>query len=213
MLLTAFHPFVATEVIGCPIPLIDQALVVMAIEYCRETKCWTETQEPILLVNDVREYELDVPADAYVQTVRDVWVGSRRLLPVTMAGLQEVMPDWMTAQGSEPSHYNMAGELPLLRVYPTPVAVTGLAMVVRATYVPKMTAKTLPDFLGQRHLDAITSGAKARLLAMPGVDWSNPNLAAYHRGNFDNAILNTRIEEAHDRVPGTIRVQPRTFGF
>ena len=213
MLLSNFHPFVATEVIGCPYPTLDQALLLTAIEFCRETKAWTESQDPIILIEGVNEYEIDVPTGAYVQTVRDVWIGSHRLQPVTMSGLQNAMPDWLSAKGSEPSYYNMAGELTLLRVYPTPTAVTGQAMVVRASYVPTMSATSLPDFLGQRHLDAIASGAKARLMAMPGVPWTNTELSIYYRANFDKAILNTRIEEAHDRVPGTIRVQPRAFGF
>jgi hypothetical protein len=213
MLLTAFHPFVATEVIGCPEPTINQALLLAAIEFCRETKSWTEIQEPITLVDDAFEYEMDAPSGALVQTVRDVWIGSRRLTPVTVAGLQNVMPDWATMQASEPSYYNMAGELPLLRVYPVPMGTTGQALVVRATYVPKTNAATLPDFLGQRHMEGIASGAKARLMAMPGTPWSNPELAIYYRSLYDQSILNVRIEEAHDRVPGTIRVQPRSFGF
>lgn len=212
MLLTAFHPFVATEVIGCPDPTINQALLLTAIEFCRETKAWTEIQEPIVLLNGIYEYEMDYPADAQVQTVRDVWIGSRKLDPVTMAGLQSVIPDWSIAQGSEPSHYNLAGEIPLLRVFPIPVNPTQ-SMVVRATYTPSISATTLPDFLGQRHIEGIASGAKARLMAMPGTPWSNPELSVYYRSVYDQAILNTRIEEAHDRVPGTIRVQPRSFGF
>lgn len=213
MLLTAFHPFVATEVIGCPDPTINQALLLTAIEFCRETKAWTEIQEPIPLEGGAFEYEMDAPTGALVQTVRDVWIGSRRLTPITMAGLQNVMPDWATAQGSEPSHYSMAGELPLLRVYPIPANTTGQALVVRASYVPKTNATTLPDFLGQRHIEGVASGAKARLMAMPGTPWSNPELASYYRAMYDQSILNARIEEAHDRVPGTIRVQPRSFGF
>jgi hypothetical protein len=213
MLLANFHPFVATEVIGCPYPTIDQALLLIAIDFCRETKAWTEIQEPIALVDDTFEYEMDAPTGALVQAVRDVWIGSRRLAPITVAGLQNVMPDWATMKASEPSYYNMAGELPLLRVYPTPTNTTGQALVVRATYVPKTNALSLPDFLGQRHMEGIASGAKARLMAMPGVPWSNPELSVYYRSLYDSAILNTRIEEAHDRVPGTIRVQPRSFGF
>jgi len=213
MLLAKFHNYVAPEVIGCPTPTLDQALVLTAIEFCRETKVWTDMQEPVMLVDGVPDYEIDVPKDAYLQTVRDVWVGGRRLQPITMTGLQEVMPDWDTAQASEPSYYNMAGELPLLKVFPTPANANKKTMIVRAVFVPTAAATSLPDFLGQRHMEAIASGTKARLMAMPAVPWSNPELAMYYRANFDKAILSTRIEEAHERVPGTIRVQPRSFGF
>jgi hypothetical protein len=62
-------------------------------------------------------------------------------------------------------------------------------------------------------MDAIASGAKARLLMMPGVPWSNPALGAYYRQSFDASIIDARIEEMHDRVPGRLTVQPRIFGL
>lgn len=212
MLLADFHPYVMPEVTGCPAPMVDQALRMMAIEFCRETKCWTELQSPVTLMDDVNEYDLDAPTGAQVLTVRDVWVGARRLTPVTLSDLPVLMPDWLVTRSSEPSHYNMAGELPMLKVYPTPEKPTQ-ALTVRVTYTPTLSATALPDFFTSKHLDALTSGAKARLMVMPGVSWSSPELAVYYRANFDKAIVNTRIEEAHDRVPGTIRVKPRIFGF
>lgn len=207
MLLANFQPYVATEVIGCPDPTLNQAIVMAAIEFCRESQAWTETLDPILLLNGVRDYELDVPTDAYLYTVRDVWVGLRLLTPRVQIEVEQ------GATSSEPAFYNMAADRTMLSVYPVPASVTGSAMVVRTTLTPTAAAKTLPDFLGQRYMEAITSGAKARLMAMPGVPWSNPQLAVYYKSILDAAVLSARIEEAHDRVPGPIFVRPRSFGF
>ena len=209
MKLDAFHPHVLTEVLGCPAPLMDLHLVSAAAEFCRETLAWTEAQDPMPLVNGMADYELDMPDQAYACTVRDVWLGGRRLTPITLHALQ----GFGAGESNEPTHYNASSERGTLRVYPTPANVTGQALVTRTAFAPVMAATTLPDFLGQRHMEVIASGAKARLMLIPGQAWSNPQLGAYHRQQFDNGVLNARIEEAHDRVPGTLTVQPRRFGF
>jgi hypothetical protein len=84
---------------------------------------------------------------------------------------------------------------------------------VRAAYVPTLKATTLPDFLGTQHMDTISSGTKAHLMMMPAVGWSNPQLGAYYQQRFEQGLLDARIEELHDRVPGSLTVRPRAFGF
>ena len=212
MKLEAFHPYILTEVLGCPEPTMNMHLVSAAAEFCRETLAWTEVQDPVALQADVSDYEMDMPAQAYALTMRDVWLGSRRLRPMTLHGLQDAMPDWQTQRSNEPVYYNMARDRNSVSVFPIPNASAG-ALVMRMAFCPTASATTLPDFLGQEYMEVIASGAKARLMLMPGQSWANPQLGAYHRQQFDNGILNARIEEAHDRVPGTITVQPRRFGF
>ena len=206
-----FFPYVLPDVPGCPDPVVKLALVAAAHEFCRETLCWTEIQDPMPLVAGTSDYEIDMPSQALALTVRDVWLGTSRLAPVTMQALQRVMPDWRTASSSEPVYYNAAVERGSIRVFPIPTNPAGLALVVRASYAPSMGANALPDFLGQRYMEVIAAGAKARLLIVPGTEWANAPLAGYYRQLFDAAITNARIEEAHDRVPGSVSVQPRRF--
>jgi hypothetical protein len=209
MTLDNFRPLVAIEVIGCPVPMIDQALVLSAAEFCRSTLAWTEIQDPVLLLNGMSDYDIDVPTGAYLHVLRDVWVGDRRLEARTMDELQ----GWRDAKSSEPAFYNMATERGVLTVFPQPFQVTGSSLVMRAAYAPNMGVTSLPDFLGREYLEAVCSGAKARLMLMAGVPWSNPALGGYHRQSFDGAVALARISEMHDRMPGRITVKPRSFGF
>ena len=213
MKLDDFFAYVLPEVIGCPDPLVRNTIRLTAIDFCNRTHAWTEMSDPITLVDGTRDYTLVAPADAWAQTVRDVWLGSRRLKPVSMAQLQEWMPDWQTAAASEPVYYNMAVERGVLSVFPTPANVSDQVLVVRTVFVPTSSATTLPNFLGQDQLETIAAGAKGRLMLMPGQVWSNPELGAYYKQQFDAAVLDTRIEEAHDRVPGSMTVPARSFGF
>jgi len=208
-----FFPFVLIEVIGCLDPLLRSAIVLMAVDFCARSHAWVEFSDPIALMDRVKDYDLDAPTGAYAQTVRDVWIGSRRMRPITMSELQGVMPDWPTAQSNEPIFYNLAAQRGVLSVYPTPINLTGQTLLCRTVFVPTMTATTLPDFLGQDQLEVIAAGAKARLMAIPNVAWSNQLQAALNKTLFENGVIDARIEEAHDRVPGSITVAPRAFGF
>lgn len=212
MNLESFFPYVLPEVIGCPDPTIRSAILMAANEFCRETLAWTEIQDPVALINGEPNYEIDMPSGSFAYTVRDVWLGNRRLSPKTMSALQDAMPQWATSTSNEPVYYNAAPERGLIRVFPTPANAVG-SLVIRAAYVPKLDATTLPDFLGQRYLDTLCSGAKSRLMLLPGQPWSNPQGGVYHLQRFTDGIIAARIEEAHDRVPGTITVRPRAFGF
>ena len=213
MKLDDFFPYILPEVLGCPDPVLRNALRLTAFDFCNRTHSWTEISDPLPLIDGVKDYDLDVPFGAYAQTVRDVWLGSRRLEPATMAQLQAVLPNWPTAESSEPTYYNLSAERGVLRVYPTPVNVGTQALVCRTVFVPTSAATVLPDFLGQDQLEVIAAGTKYRLMLMPGVTWSNPELGAFYKTQFDAGVTDSQAEEAHDRVPGSMTVPARSFGF
>lgn len=212
MNLDAFFPYVLPEVVGCPDPTLRAAINAAAAEFCRESLAWTVFSDPITLIDGVADYDLDVPIGAYVHTVRDVWLGNRRLTPKTMIGMQDTMPQWVTNTASEPVYYNAAVDRGQIHVFPTPSNTAG-ALVLRMAYAPTLSATTLPDFLGQRYLDVVANGAKARLMLIPGQTWSNPELAVFYQTKFTDGIVSARIDEAHDRVRGSISIRPRMFGF
>lgn len=212
MTLDQFLPLMLIELPGCPEPLIRQALLRAADEFCRRTHAWSELQEPIRLEPGVRDYELDVPSGATVSAVLSVHAGSTQLRPVNTTELQRLMPDWHTAQASSPAYYNLVPERGVLSIFPTPSEHALGSIVVRAAYTPTLSATTLPDFLGQRYMDAITGGAKAILMAILNKPWSNPQLVPLHRGQLDNAMAEAAAEELHGRTVGSVSLRPRRFG-
>jgi hypothetical protein len=213
MTLDGFLPFVLPEVIGCPDPIARSAVVLAAAEFCRKTMAWNEVQDPVKLLEGESNYELDVPSESYANSVLEIFIGSRQLKGVTIDALQYELPGWYTAQAAEPDYYNSVVERGVVTVYPQPTNVTTLfGMVMRVAYVPNTNSTTLPDFLGQRHTDTIAAGAKARLMTMPNQSYSNAGLAGYYQKIFDDAVIDTRINEAMGRVNGRLTVKPRSFG-
>lgn len=212
MNISDFLPFVVNDLPNCPSIIAKQGVLLSATEFCQRTLCWSEFQDPILLVNKTAEYDLEAPADAYVYQVRNVYLGGRELTPVSMAELQDRLPDWNTATGSEPNFYNRISGRSTIRVFPTPVDVQkGAEMLMRVCYTPVFSASTLPDFLFTHYMDPVVAGAKSRLMLSPGTSYSNPELAAVNRTVFENAIVNAVAESLHEGVIGSVTARAIPF--
>lgn len=210
MRLDAFLSNILVELPGCSDPLAQQALLRTASEFCTRTLVWSEILDPITLDEGERDYELDVPSGAYVCMVQGVWRNNQQLSPTTMMDLQRRLPDWRTARGS-PAFYNCAPDRAVLSVFPAPAAQGGEPMVVRAAFSLLHDAREVPELFAGAFFGALCAGAKARLMAMPGQNWSNPALTPYYQAQFDSGIADALAEVAHDGVPGSLTVQPRRF--
>jgi len=200
MKLEEFYRHILPEVLGCPDPTLNAKIIAAAAEFCRETLVWNEVQDPFALEDGVYDYDLDVPAGAFIVTVMDVWSNDRLLSPTSTK-----IP---FGQSAEPSQFRVS-EFNTLRVFPTPASPTS-SLMVHAAYAPLSTATSLPDSL-VRFMDGIAAGAKADLMLMPAVSWSNQELATYYRQKFTTAIADCRIAEMHSRVNSSLTVAPRMF--
>jgi hypothetical protein len=203
--------FLAPELPGCPDAVIKQHLVQAAIEFCTETLAWQEIQEPTIVVDRQNLLDVDAPRDARIVTVRDIWANSRKLRPVTMAQLFEAIPNWQTAQGSEPTYYNASADWRSISIFPIPVEANRAKLTMRVAYTPTLTATTLPDEICTKYLDGLTGGTKARLMVMPGKTWTNTQMAIVYRTQFTDQMLKAKIDDLHDRVQGSLSVRPHPF--
>lgn len=198
----AFFPLVLPEVIGCPDPTLIQAIMLTAHSFCTETGVWDEVQDPVLTSAGIADYEIDAPANAEMLRVRSVWLDGRELEPNQMR--TPVVPNFGT-----PLSYHAALARGQITLDAKPQAKQSL--VVRAVYAPRLTGQTLPDFLMSRYALAIASGAKARLMLIPGQAWSNPTLSQFYAAQYQDAVINARIDMERDNVGGSLRVKPRPF--
>jgi hypothetical protein len=211
MKVTDLVPFVLPEVPGCPDALIKQNIVLSAIEFCTETLAWQEIQDSLIMIDGQPELDVEVPTDARIVVIKDIWASSRKLSPVTMNQLFEKIPNWQDATGSEPSYYNASTDWRTIRVFPMPMGANRAKLRMRAAYAPTLTATTLPDEITTKYLDGIVGGAKARLMAMHGKTWSNVQGAGIYRQQFNDSTVKARIDDLHDRVQGSLSVRPVSF--
>ena len=211
MNLDDFLPHLLPDLPGCPDSIVKQQLLFAVIEFCQETHAWNEIQDPIQVRERVNEIDVDTPTGARIVAVKDVWASSRKLRPVTMPQLFELIPNWQTAEGSEPTYYNASTDYRTMRIFPIPIDVNNSTLTLRVAYAPKMDATSIPDELAIKYWDALISGAKARLMVIPGKAWTNSQMSAYNRGIFNDGILKAKISALHDRVEGSLSVRPHPF--
>lgn len=214
MKIESLFPYIMPDVPGAPDDLVKQAILLSAIEFCERSLFWNEVQDPIKIYSNVNEIDIEVPAAARVMLVRNVYGGNYELTPLSLHEIADRLPDWQTSKATQPVFYTAFNDLKQIRIYPIPIdPPEAFRLTIRVAFAPTMTSTTVPDALVTRHLEGLMSGAKYRLMLNPGRSWSNADLAAYHKGMFDNAWMTAKIEAEHGGVQGTLRVRPRLFGF
>lgn len=198
--LSAFTPYIAPEVPGCPEPLIDDAVRRAAIEFCDKSRALRER----VAVNTVasQDYVTLAPTGGDVAHLYKLMVGDETLDPTTRTDFDE---DGDTGQ---PLEYYV--EPPnTLRLYPVPDAI--YALVAHVAVKPDRDATTLDDVLYNNWRDEIAAGAKARLMLMSKQPWYNPDDAAVAQGIFQSAIDRAAHKRATGNVGAPIRSKLHTF--
>lgn len=206
-------PYLLDEVPGAPFSIAKRALLQSCTEFCLMTHAWDQVQDPILLQDNVNQYDVDIPPGGRVASVRSVWMADRTLTPKTMEEVSLLIPNWQAAQSSHPAFYNANTDFAVITVFPIPIGVADQTITIRASFAPTLTATSLPDAVINRYLEPILSGAKFRLMAAPGKAWSNPALAGMHKSMFDSGVNLARTDALMDRSEGSMRVRPVRFGF
>lgn len=204
--------YVRLETPGVTDGIIVQTIATVAMDFCERTRVWTEIQDPVALVDNLNQYDMEGPTDARVLTIANVWAANRELKATTMAALVYVLPNWQTAKASQPQYYSVARDLKVITVYPIPLQAQSAPLTFRAHYAPRRTATTLPDFLGDNYHDALVAGAKARLMLQVNVEWSNPATGMFYQQAYEQAVAKAQSDQLHEQAPAPLRVRPVRFG-
>ena len=93
------------------------------------------------------------------------------------------------------------------QLVPKPATSLVQGVKMRVSYKPTKTAATLPDILFSSYAEDIGHGALAKLLAIPKMAYSNPELAVYYQGLFDAAIGKSKVDAAKGFTRSVIRVR------
>jgi len=181
-----FEPYVSLDVSGCPSAVIRQALMLAVEDFCRRSRAWRAECPAGNLQEGVSLYTIVPPTGAAVCSLEWLEVGGRKQ--------------------AEGSFVLEAGAVRLANLGPA-----GAAIVAKSILAPLKTAATVPDLLLE-HTEGIASGAKFRLMLQPGKPWSSPELAAYHKRAFEDAIGDAFVRSETGGVIGSLTVKPRAFG-
>lgn len=194
--LKQFRTDVLIDVPGAPNPLVDREVRHAAREFCDFTFTWRAEVAAIDIATADAQYEFTLPIGARI--VRIVFV--RPGCGTRINDESCCISGWYyTPDGKV--HIDLASET---------AKVEGLQFLFALK--PDQDCIDVPDDLYQDHLEAIGHGAKARLFALAGKDWSNPQLASFHMNAFEAAKRKEKAEVINEgERQSTLAVRPYNY--
>lgn len=178
--LSGIARLVRIAVPGCPEPLIADAIIDAAIEFCRKTRAVTEDVTVTTVAADAT-YPLTTSANTRAWRVlrveRDTVPLNKSSKPVFDANVH------LRAAGTA-SHYYLDDDTLTLGPVPEAIETLDVSVVVE----PVLGATTIPDVLYNDWRRVVASGAKAVLLAIPKTEWQSLSDATVELGLFRAGI-------------------------
>lgn len=214
--LTQFYPYVLPQVIGCPEPVVLQALRAACIEFCNSS-LYVQELVQVSETSSVSDYEVDVPSGMELAKVIAVWLENNQLRPRSLemisAGVALVgdVGSASAQTGTPTDYYQKTPTAVEISLYPVPATSVSNAITIRAAFKPSWTAEQVDDSLFTHWVEGISAGALARLQMTPGQDFTDAASAASNYAKFQAAVRSATILARQGRVVAASRVRPRRF--
>lgn len=191
MIWSDLYSLILPHVAGCPEPMLEDALRRTAIRFCRDTHAWQEELASVYPATGITRYQLELP-------------DGTELLSLASA-IQRTDP---TQSGTV--HWPRVNVFGLLHFDPAPDTDKG-PIEIRAILRPSRSSTGLPDRLGFGYDEALIHGALATLQEIPGREWTNPALVAYHREKYHESVVEARTRLHKGDTERPLSVRPHSF--
>ena len=212
-----FKALVAPDVLSCPDTIINREVVSVLLEFCQKTNILTREMTLEIDTDDIDadlQDAIDFDIHPYINdlrpiTVLDLMVDSAIYVPKKRL-IQQTHSNWAYIKEDGTKFYTVP-EDHLIRVFDMSTSDRNIYMKVACK--PKRDVTEVDDFLLEDHAEAIIAGAKFKLLAMPGKEWSDGKSALFYRAEW-RKYLSQAKSEAINNLPGfTDRVNPVDFEY
>lgn len=193
----SFYDYAASEVPGCPFPILDQALKQSAIAFCEQSLAWRYEHPAVAVVAATAEYAFVPPAEAVVHTIHFAAYEGKEISSHTGESDLRIW-DWRNQTGTP--EYVLGGATSLTLV-PMPDVTGSLTMTV--ILKPSPTAIGVDDSMFNEFRTAIIHGALATLMLSPKKPYTNPQLGLIHQQQFTalTAGAGMRVARSYTRAP------------
>jgi hypothetical protein len=181
-----FFPDVLPEVLGCPEPTVERALLRAAQEWCEKTRCWRVDLDAITLIADTADYDVAYPTQAEGVQFVGATINGNDIELETLEGTTTAE----RRRGTGGSRRILSHDQRIVTVIPTPAAAGTL--VITAVLKPSESATGVPNDIADRFREEIATGALARLLMANKTEWSNAGLAEAKAAKFQKRIGDVR---------------------
>jgi len=182
------------EVVGCPNLLVLKHIRRKLADFCKRTQWLRSTLDPIRMVKEISEYELDdVPDDLKFGSILWLQIDGNTLLP----------REYTLSDG---------GGAVILAAVPTE-ADEGKELIARVVLEPTPECARVEKDLFERWGYAISAGALADLRRIPTKKWTNLELSAFNTQEYENGVTAAKNEVNRARKNETLIMSARKFAI
>jgi len=208
-----FFPYVLPDVVGAPEPLVVHHIRNACIEFCEKSLIITRDHDPITVVANTVDYDLEPPAGYLVVKVQKAWLDNNPLDPIAPDFVREA-----SVYNRLFSSYNPGGSTPKgflqkeersISLWPMPDRKYTNGLTLRVALKPTRASTTIEDVVFEDYAEVIAQGALYRLMASPGKAYTNPEMAGINKGLFDQGINVARQRATHGHVRSNLSVKMR----
>jgi hypothetical protein len=196
---------------GCPQPVIEQYIRDAAIEVCERTLAWRYQQPTIRLTQGVFEYPYETPTEAEVHAFLTASVNGVKLHVTTLDDISDMHPDWPSKESGKRSNprYILQIDQDNFAVAPIPDASVPYDVNMFVALKPLRTSTGMDKTAFDDLENVIMHGALQQLLVMPGKNWSDRELAAYHAKQYLSKTVERRARANIGAGRASVTVQMR----
>lgn len=153
-----------------------------AIEFCERTRTWRD-------YDDYQVYRRDAaliktPVGSVIHEIEEVRFNGEWLEPASASDLDKWHHGWRTGRATGRPGYFTQMEPNTIAIAPIAAGTVHAWLILK----PAPDAMELPDYIAMQYRQVIADGALARILALPNMPYSNPQLAAVHDTSFQAAL-------------------------
>jgi hypothetical protein len=207
---SAFFPYLIPLVPHVADPVAQQAVRDACIEFCKESLVWQEAMDPMPSIKSEAAYELDVPAEANLAHVVDLYYNGARLWKKSVSEIaSHFSRDWAMFEGT-PTVYTMLNPNEVTLVVRPDSSLAGALTGILA-FTPLRKSTTIIDYVYEEYAEEIARGAASKLLVIPNQQWSDTKTALLYRRQFLSDCANARAHVNQGQVRAPISVHLRRY--
>jgi len=201
-----FLPEVLPYVRDCPEQMAINAIRAACIEFCKDSLILREVLDPITIVANQSEYDLEKRAYYNVAKIIRVYHGSRELPGRSTEQLDKMLGGKWRTESGEPIFHVQESEN-TFRVVLTPDQTSNDTLVVTVALVPLRNSTSVDSYIFERWAEVIAMGARARLHDTPKQPFSDKEAAMRFRKWFESGRGDAKIEVNRGFTRGPLRVR------
>ena len=194
---------VRAELPGVPVPLLYAHFSESVREFLAKSLAWQYNCPNLLNLGASTAWPTlvaptDIPTGSYVvQPVKLKWADGTDIPFVTRDQLDKMDGDWEAATGGEVEYWTITGPS-TWRVYPLLTSAVTSKLRLRVALATTAAGGVVPEELANEHRATWEKGALARLLRIPGKDWTNPRASQMYQFEYEKEIAMAKSRAAAD---------------